>query len=126
MWLLSIVVYDFPKCQTKLRNLQPENSGCVRKEENYLNPIKLSEVISHLCNSIKTTKDNLVNVAVKKERCPLNKDLLKETINILSDLLRQLHPFNHTIDSDSRQLDYLNTRNALCIKQRINPNKAEL
>lgn len=63
--------------------------------------------LHHLGNPIKTTQDNLVNMAVKEEGCALNKDLLKEAINVFPDLLRQLQPFNHTINSHSSQLDNL-------------------
>jgi hypothetical protein len=70
----------------------------------------LSEVASHLCNPVKTAKDYLVNMAVKKEGCPLNKYLLKETINIFPDLLRQLQPFDHTINSHGSQLDNLKNK----------------
>lgn len=44
----------------------------------------------NLCNSVETTEDNLVNVTVKEERRPLIKYLLKQTVNTLPYLLRQL------------------------------------
>lgn len=64
-------------------------------------------LISDLCNTIETTKDNLVNMAVKEKCCLPTKYLLKKTVDMLPDLLGQLQPFYHTIDSDSSQLNNL-------------------
>lgn len=42
----------------------------------------------NLCNSIETTKDDLVNMAVKEEGRSLTEYLLKKTVDIFPDLLR--------------------------------------
>ena len=69
-----------------------------------------------LCNSIETTKDDLVNMAVKEERRSLTEYLLTKTVDILPDLLRLLKPFNHTVNSDSGQLNNLPSRDTRLLK----------
>lgn len=61
--LLSVIENDFFECQVQL---------------------------GYLSNSIKAAEDNLVNMPVEEQSCPLAKDLLEKTVYTLSYLLRKL------------------------------------
>ena len=66
---------------------------------------------ANLCNAIETTKDDLVDVTIKQYWRLLTEYLLEKAVDILPNLMRQLQPFHHTIDSYSSQFCDLKVEN---------------